>query len=217
MQNAQICHTTPWDMSQGCGLSSWAVSPTGVGGYPFPGPSMLSPGATRMTTEWITMTTPSLASSVHPLLPYEVQPGRLLLASGVRAGDWIFASGLLPTRFGSAARPLSGRTRLDHPVPVRVGAGAGRARGRRHRSGPQGALRPIPARLARHALLSCGASRGLRGAHSAEHLRARSRLIGARGGGHHASRRRGAGRARTPARSFRPGWPCRPPRPSCRS
>ena len=33
------------------------------------------------------MTTTSLASSVHPLLPYEVQPGRLLLASGVRAGD----------------------------------------------------------------------------------------------------------------------------------
>jgi len=54
------------------------------------------------------MTTPSQASSVHPLLPYEVSPGRLLLASGVRAGDWIFASGLLPTRFGSAARPLSG-------------------------------------------------------------------------------------------------------------
>ena len=51
---------------------------------------------------------PSQASSVHPLLPYEEQPGRLLLASGVRAGDWIFASGLLPTRFGSAARPLSG-------------------------------------------------------------------------------------------------------------
>jgi enamine deaminase RidA (YjgF/YER057c/UK114 family) len=54
------------------------------------------------------MTTTSLAPSVHPLLPYEVQPGRLLLASGVRAGDWIFASGLLPTRFGATARPLSG-------------------------------------------------------------------------------------------------------------
>jgi enamine deaminase RidA (YjgF/YER057c/UK114 family) len=54
------------------------------------------------------MTTTSLASSGHPLLPYEVQPGRLLLASGVRAGDWIFASGLLPTRFGATARPLSG-------------------------------------------------------------------------------------------------------------
>ena len=54
------------------------------------------------------MTTPSQASSVHPLLPYEVQPGQLLLASGVRAGDWIFASGLLPTRFGATARPLSG-------------------------------------------------------------------------------------------------------------
>ena len=54
------------------------------------------------------MTTPSQASSVYPLLPYEVPSGRLLLASGTRAGDWIFASGLLPTRFGSAARPLSG-------------------------------------------------------------------------------------------------------------
>jgi enamine deaminase RidA (YjgF/YER057c/UK114 family) len=47
-------------------------------------------------------------TAVQLLLPYEVQPGRLLLASGVQAGDWIFASGLLPTRFGSAARPLSG-------------------------------------------------------------------------------------------------------------
>jgi len=54
------------------------------------------------------MTNPSRASSVQPLLPYEVHPGRLLLAGGARAGDWIFASGLMPTRFGSAARPLSG-------------------------------------------------------------------------------------------------------------
>jgi hypothetical protein len=54
------------------------------------------------------MANPSHASSVHPLLPYEVPPGRLHLASGVRAGNWIFASGLLPTQFGSAARPLSG-------------------------------------------------------------------------------------------------------------
>ena len=54
------------------------------------------------------MTTPSQASSVSPLLPYEVASGRLRLASGVRAGQWIFASGLLPTRFGSAARPFSG-------------------------------------------------------------------------------------------------------------
>src|SRR5262245_64348751 len=54
------------------------------------------------------MTTPSQASSVSPLLPYEMASGRLRLASGVRAGQWIFASGLLPTRFGSAARPFSG-------------------------------------------------------------------------------------------------------------
>jgi hypothetical protein len=54
------------------------------------------------------MANPSHASSVQPLLPYEVYPGRLLLAGGARAGDWIFASGLMPTRFGSAARPLSG-------------------------------------------------------------------------------------------------------------
>jgi enamine deaminase RidA (YjgF/YER057c/UK114 family) len=47
-------------------------------------------------------------TAVQPLLPYEVNRGRLTLAGGARAGDWIFASGLMPTRFGSAARPLSG-------------------------------------------------------------------------------------------------------------
>jgi enamine deaminase RidA (YjgF/YER057c/UK114 family) len=47
-------------------------------------------------------------TAVQPLLPYDVNRGRLTLASGVRAGDWLFASGLMPTRFGSAARPLSG-------------------------------------------------------------------------------------------------------------
>jgi hypothetical protein len=29
----------------------------------------------------------------------------------MRAGHWVFASGLLPTKFGSAARPLSGEPR----------------------------------------------------------------------------------------------------------
>jgi hypothetical protein len=47
-------------------------------------------------------------TEVQPLLPYAVNRGRLTLAGGARAGDWIFASGLMPTRFGSAARPLSG-------------------------------------------------------------------------------------------------------------
>jgi hypothetical protein len=47
-------------------------------------------------------------TAVQPLLPYDVNWGRLTLAGGARAGDWIFASGLMPTRFGSAARPLSG-------------------------------------------------------------------------------------------------------------
>jgi enamine deaminase RidA (YjgF/YER057c/UK114 family) len=47
-------------------------------------------------------------TDVQPLLPYDVNRGRLTLAGGARAGDWIFASGLMPTRFGSAARPLSG-------------------------------------------------------------------------------------------------------------
>src|SRR5262249_13883599 len=93
-------------MRQGCGLASWAVVLTRAGVSPVRGPPCRYPCDTH--AEGITMTTTSLASSVHPLLPYEVQPGRLLLASGVRAGDWIFASGLLRPRFGATARPLSG-------------------------------------------------------------------------------------------------------------
>jgi enamine deaminase RidA (YjgF/YER057c/UK114 family) len=45
---------------------------------------------------------------VRPLLPFEAGPGRLPLACGTRAGNWVFASGLLPSAFGSSARPLSG-------------------------------------------------------------------------------------------------------------
>jgi enamine deaminase RidA (YjgF/YER057c/UK114 family) len=45
---------------------------------------------------------------VRPLLPFEMGPGRLPFAAGVRAGDWVFATGLLPSAFGSPARPLTG-------------------------------------------------------------------------------------------------------------
>jgi hypothetical protein len=86
------------------------------------------------------MTTASQASSVHPLLPYEVPPRRLLLASGVHAGDWIFASGLLPTRFSATARPLSGEpawTTQCRSLPA-GDAGAVRA------EGPGQVWRPAP-------------------------------------------------------------------------
>jgi enamine deaminase RidA (YjgF/YER057c/UK114 family) len=45
-------------------------------------------------------------SPVRPLLPHEL--GSVLLAGGMCAGHWVFASGVLPTKFGSSARPLSG-------------------------------------------------------------------------------------------------------------
>jgi enamine deaminase RidA (YjgF/YER057c/UK114 family) len=48
-------------------------------------------------------------SAVHPLLPFELGP--LTLAGGMRAGPWVFASGVLPTQLGSSARPLSGEPR----------------------------------------------------------------------------------------------------------
>jgi len=52
---------------------------------------------------------PSKDSPVRPLLPLELGP--LSLAGGMRAGHWVFATGLLPTEFGSSARPLSGEPR----------------------------------------------------------------------------------------------------------
>jgi enamine deaminase RidA (YjgF/YER057c/UK114 family) len=48
-------------------------------------------------------------SAVRPLLPYEI--GAVPLAGGMRAGHWVLASGVLPTKFGSSARPLSGEPR----------------------------------------------------------------------------------------------------------
>jgi enamine deaminase RidA (YjgF/YER057c/UK114 family) len=52
--------------------------------------------------------TASRNPAVQYLVPFEVGPARLRLAAGARAGHWVFASGLLPTEFGSSARPLSG-------------------------------------------------------------------------------------------------------------
>ncbi|HEX2545271.1 MAG TPA: Rid family hydrolase, partial [Ramlibacter sp.] len=51
-----------------------------------------------------------MALLVRPLLPFAAGAGggKLPLAAGARGGHWVFASGLLPTTFGSAARPLSG-------------------------------------------------------------------------------------------------------------
>jgi enamine deaminase RidA (YjgF/YER057c/UK114 family) len=45
---------------------------------------------------------------VRPLLTFDAGPGKLPLAAGTRAGDWVFATGLLPSAFGSSTRPLSG-------------------------------------------------------------------------------------------------------------
>jgi enamine deaminase RidA (YjgF/YER057c/UK114 family) len=54
------------------------------------------------------MTPASRAALVRPLLPFEAGAGKLPLACGARAGNWVFASGLLPSAFGSPARPFSG-------------------------------------------------------------------------------------------------------------
>ena len=101
-------------------LSLMCMGDTSAGG-----PPCRHPCDTR--AEGIMMTTTSLASSVHPLLPYEVQPGRLLLASGVRAGGWSFASGLLPTRFGATAGPdWAGRPPAVHVASSRPAQAAHR-------------------------------------------------------------------------------------------
>lgn len=47
-------------------------------------------------------------SLTQPLSVTETRTGRIPLAGGVRAGDWVFVSGLLPDDLGDAARPLSG-------------------------------------------------------------------------------------------------------------
>jgi enamine deaminase RidA (YjgF/YER057c/UK114 family) len=49
-------------------------------------------------------------STVQTLLPYTVNAANppLTLAGGTRAGHWVFASGLMPTRVSPSARPLSG-------------------------------------------------------------------------------------------------------------
>lgn len=57
------------------------------------------------------MSVATVHSPVRPLLPSRVGHGRLPLAGGMRAGHWVFASGLLPSAFGSEARPLSGAPR----------------------------------------------------------------------------------------------------------
>lgn len=54
------------------------------------------------------MTAPTPSSPVQSLLPFHAGPGQLPLAGGMRAGHWVFATGLLPSAFGSATRPLSG-------------------------------------------------------------------------------------------------------------
>jgi hypothetical protein len=52
-----------------------------------------------------------LKSAVQPLLPYEAGPRGLALAANMRAGRWVFASGLMPTQCWLRARPLSGEPR----------------------------------------------------------------------------------------------------------
>jgi enamine deaminase RidA (YjgF/YER057c/UK114 family) len=49
-------------------------------------------------------------SAVQMLAPYTVNAANppLLLAGGARAGNWVFASGLMPTHLAAVARPLSG-------------------------------------------------------------------------------------------------------------
>ncbi len=46
----------------------------------------------------------------RPLSVTETGNGLNRLAGGIRAGDWVFVSGLLPSDLGNAARPLSGES-----------------------------------------------------------------------------------------------------------
>jgi enamine deaminase RidA (YjgF/YER057c/UK114 family) len=47
--------------------------------------------------------------ALTPLLPYK--RNGVTFAGGVRAPSWVFATGVLPTQFGSDKRPLSGEPR----------------------------------------------------------------------------------------------------------
>jgi len=47
-------------------------------------------------------------STTHALAVAETGTSRIPLAGGIRAGNWVFVSGLLPDELGDPGRPLSG-------------------------------------------------------------------------------------------------------------
>src|SRR5579862_4116165 len=49
--------------------------------------------------------TKSAASAVEPLLPVELGPGRVRFAQGVKAGRWVFATGLMAQDFINGIAP----------------------------------------------------------------------------------------------------------------
>ncbi len=51
------------------------------------------------------MTDKSASSAVEPLLPVELGPGRIKFAQGVKAGRWVFASGLMAQDFANGIAP----------------------------------------------------------------------------------------------------------------
>ena len=53
-------------------------------------------------------------SAVQPLLPVQYGAGRVRLAPGVRAGDWVFLSGLMATSHSGALQPAL----TDWPLPL---------------------------------------------------------------------------------------------------
>jgi enamine deaminase RidA (YjgF/YER057c/UK114 family) len=60
------------------------------------------------------------SSAVHPLLPVELGPGRVRFAQGVKAGRWVFATGLMAQDFINGLAPDVLAERMPHAgVPKR--------------------------------------------------------------------------------------------------
>ena len=60
-------------------------------------------------------------TSTRALAVRQVGASRIPLAGGIRAGPWVFVTGLLPADLGSAARPRSGPAAMARPRPARSG------------------------------------------------------------------------------------------------
>ena len=108
--------------------------------------------------------------AVEALLPTEVGPGGIPVARGVRAGPWIFASGITGHAMPDNPRPLSGLPRWSSEAASMYTGALAALRAGRHGLRGGGPDRPVFPGLARGVFPSPGAPRSLRQCHRSEHV-----------------------------------------------